>query len=214
MANLNLNLEESIGVSESISARLESGYLIIKNKEICSSILIMQNPSENDLIDFFVSIHLVMEISLNTFFRMISLVEMQKRVDPLAVIKNLDGINFIDKTILFIYNSHFNFNGDLDNADRYHSIIGQLRQFSEPRNKLLHGHSISTLFHQDTNRHSETRNIITRERMNNQINLYKNIMNGLKFYFDCLQSSFSTSGKDSIKSEYLDDAFLEIDNNQ
>ena len=212
MANLNLNLEESIGVSESISARLESSYLIIKNKEICSNILRLQDPAENDLIDFFVSIHLVMEISLNTFFRMVSLAEMQKRVDPLAVIKNLDGINFIDKTILFIYNSHFNFSGNLDDADRYHSIIGQLRQFSEPRNKLLHGHSISTIFHQDINRHSDTRNIITQDRMNNQINLYKNIMTGLKFYFDCLQSSFSASGKDSIKREYLDDEFLNADN--
>jgi hypothetical protein len=212
MPNLSINLEESIGVSESISARLESGYLIIKNKEICSSILRMQNPGENDLIDFFVSIHLVMEISLNTFFRMVSLTEMQKRVDPLAVIKNLDGINFIDKTILFIYNSHFNFNGNLDNADRYHSVIGQLRQFSEPRNKLLHGHSISTIFHQDTNRHSDTRNMITQEKMNNQINLYKNIMDGLKFYFDCLQSSFSVSGKDSVKREYLDYEFLIVNN--
>jgi len=213
MSSSSINLEESIGVSESVSARLESGYLIIKNKEVCSSILRLQNPSENDLIDFFVSIHLVMEISLNTFFRMVSLTEMQKRVDPLAVIKNLDGINFIDKTILFIYNSHFNFNGDLDSADRYHAVIGQLRQFSEPRNKLLHGHSISTIFHQDTNRHSDTRNIITRERMNNQIRLYKSIMEGLKFYFDCLQSSFSDSGKNTIKMEYLDDAFLNIDSN-
>lgn len=214
MSNLHFNIEENIGISESISARLESGYLIIKNKDICSNILRMQNPVENDLIDFFVSIHLVMEISLNTFFRTISLVEMQKRVDPLAVIKNLDGINFIDKTILFIYNSHFNFNGALDSADRYHSIIGQLRQFSEPRNKLLHGHSISTIFRQDTNRHSDTRNIISQERMNNQISLYKNVMNGLKFYFDCLQSSFSTSGKNSIKNEYLDDAFLDVSNNR
>ncbi len=213
MANFHLNLEDSIGISESVTARSESNYLIIKNKEICSSILRMPEPGENDLIDFFVSIHLVMEISLNTFFRVISLNEMQKRVDPLAVIKNLDGINFIDKTILFIYNSHFNFNGDVDSADRYHSIIGQLRQFSEPRNKLLHGHSISTIFHQDTNRHSDTRNIITRERMNSQISLYKSVMDGLKFYFDCLRSSFSVSGKDTIKREYLDDGFLNINSN-
>jgi len=124
----------------------------------------------------------------------------------------LDGINFIDKTILFIYNSHFNFNGDLDSADRHHSIIGKLRQFSEPRNKLLHGHSISTIFHQETSRHSDTRNIITQDRMNNQIDLYKSIMTGLKFYFDCLQSSFSVSGKDTIKREYLDVEFLNINN--
>jgi hypothetical protein len=209
MSNVNINLNEGIGIRESISARSESGYLIIKNKQICSDILKISSPNEENLIDFLVSIHLVMEISLNTFFRTISLNEMQKRVSTRDVIKNLDGISFIDKAILFIYNSHFDFNGNLHDADKYHSVIGQLRNFSGPRNKLLHGHSISTIFGQNgENSHSETRGIITLDKMEEQVDLYRKIMEGLRFYFDCLKSSYTPSGKESIKRSYLDDSFL------
>lgn len=209
MAIKKINLSATINVEESISARTESSYLIISNKERCNRILSKPEMTENDLIDFFIALHIVLEVGLNTFYRYVSLNEMQKRIDKFKLIKNLDGINFIDKTVLFIYNSKFDFNLHLDKADKYHSVIGMMRDFAVTRNQLLHGHSISTIYENGNNRESDLKRMITTQGVEKQIKKFVFIMEGITFYFDCLQSTFSPSGKESLKSSYLDSSFLQ-----
>ena len=191
-------------------ARTESEYLISSNKEKCKKLLETKSLSEEELMDFFVSLHLVMEISLNAFFRNLSLMQIQKSVNKLEIAKNIDSINFIDKTILFVYNYSYDFSGDLSAADQYHSIINKLKDFSSVRNKLLHGHSISTLYCESGEQQSDAKKMLTDKKLQHQIKLFKDIFEGLRFYFDHVKSSLTPSGKESFKKAYLDDSFLII----
>jgi hypothetical protein len=211
MANHSINLKETIKITESVSAMTESNYLIISNKEKCKLLIDKNDWSDENLIDFFISLHIVLEVGLNTFIRLVSLQEMQKKVDKFKLTSNLDNINFIDKVILFIYNSKFNFNGNINDADKYHAIIGKMRDFSAVRNKLLHGHSISTLYENGNSRQSNLRRLITPQNVSLQMDKFIFIMEGMRFYFSCLKSTYTESGKESLKNEYLNCDFLNKD---
>lgn len=109
-----------------------------------------------------------------------------------------------------IYNYRYKFGSDLYMADEYHSIIGKLRNFCEIRNKLLHGHSITTLFVGDNIENLETKELLSRSKIDEQINKFRYIFGGLCFYVDHIDSSITESGKNSFKKEYLDDSFLAL----
>ncbi|OHA83531.1 MAG: hypothetical protein A2937_00275 [Candidatus Yonathbacteria bacterium RIFCSPLOWO2_01_FULL_47_33b] len=197
-------------MNEEISMRTESGYLISSNKERCSILIRDSDLSANDMIDIFISLHLVLEVSLNAFFRNLSLLSIKKDVDTFEIIKNVDSVNFIDKTIMFIYNSKFNFTSEeeLREATRYHSIIGNLKDFSAMRNQLLHGHAISTVFDGRTNRHSRLKQNINLENLKRHILNFQFIFEGMRFYLDKLDSPLTASGKENFKETYLNDTFL------
>jgi hypothetical protein len=194
-----------------IEARTESVYLIEANKKKCNELLLKGNLSENEIIDFYICLHIVLEASLNALFRNLSLMQIQKSVNKLEIAKNIDSISFIDKATLFIYNYRYDFKGKIDKADEYHKVIKYLKVFSGIRNKLLHGHSISTLHEGEGNRqNSETKELLQEDGMLDQINLFKKIFEGLRFYVDHIDSSITNSGKNSFKTEYLDDSFLNL----
>lgn len=200
-------------ISESITARTESCYLTISNRDKCRDLIkksAASDLSEEEIIDFLIAIHIVLETGLHAFFRQISLAGIRKDIDRLTVVNNLDRIGFIEKATLFIYNSKFNFATHIDDATRYHKIIESMKAFAEPRNKLLHGHSISTVIEDSGSRDSETRKITTHGRAQKQVDLFIFIMEGLSFYLDCLDSSFTDSGKESLRAQYLDVDFLKI----
>lgn len=173
--------------------------------------LVLEQYTEEHIIDFLISLHIVLEAGLNSLFRRLTIEQIKKSVDRLKVIKNLDNISFIDKTTLFIYNSNFDFGERVDKATKYHKIIGKMKQFSEVRNKLLHGHSISTLFpHEGRERASEMRALLSEEYVKEQIERFKFILEGMRFYIDCLEGDFiSSMGKEYLKKEFLDDGFFE-----
>lgn len=208
MSDKKIDLSETVNISESISARTESNYLIISNKDKCKNALQRKNLSDEDKIDFLISLHIVMEVSLNSLFRNLSLMQIQKTINKLEIAENIDKINFIDKTVLFIYNYHYDFQGRIDMADKYHSIIGKLRNFAETRNRLLHGHTISTIYQNGQQQNSRARSLLSDEAVIGQIKLFKEIFEGLCFYLDHIKSSLTDSGKNSLKSSYLDDNFL------
>lgn len=213
MTHHSIDLSETLHVSDSFTARTESDYLLISNKNKCTELLRLVTDgsfSEEQAIDFLISLHIVLEVGLNTFFRHISLMAIKKSVDPLEISKNLDEISFRDKATLFIYNSKFNFDNRIDEATRHHKIIGLLKNFAEPRNKLLHGHSISTVTDGDAARHSQARSLTGQERVNKQIENFRLIMQGMRFYLDCLESGLTDSGKASLAGEYLNDNFLSV----
>jgi len=206
--NLKIELSETIKVTDSVKARTESEYLISSNKEKCKQLLGKSSLSEGDIIDVLVSLHIILEVSLNTLFRHLSLMGIKKDVDEFEIIKNIDAINFIDKTVLFIYNSKFNFDTKLTEASRYHSIIGTLKNFAGLRNQLLHGHSISSVFSEGKSRQSPLKKNINPESLESQIERFKFILEGMRFYLDCLDSSLTLNGKESFKKAYLNDDFL------
>ena len=202
-------------MSPDTASLLESDYLIISNRDKCKSVLVKFKEnrsgwSENDMVDFFISLHLVLEVGLNAFFRHISLYEIKKDIDKLKIAENVDCVSFIDKTILFIYNAHFDFKDSLVLATKYHSIIKEIRDFNAVRNKLLHGHSIGSIFSEDGVSNSKARTLITPDNMTKQISKFKSIMIGVKYYFDCLKSPISPNEKEEFKLAYLDYSFLDV----
>ena len=196
--------------SNEVSARIESNYLIFSNKKICDNLISNSELDDNDIIDVLISLHIVLEVSLNTLYRHLSSSVIKKDIDQFEVMKNIDNINFIDKTILFIYNSKFNFKNKLSEASKYHSIINKIRSFSEVRNKLLHGHSISTISDNKGKRYSEVKKKLNPNFLKEQINRFCFIMEGMRFYLDCLDSELAPVEKEHYKKFFLDDSFLPI----
>lgn len=204
--------ESELNIEESVTSRIESVHLMTSNRKKCTDMLSMwilnKQISEDEIIDFFISLHLVLEASLNAFFRTIIIDNMKKSIPKYKVIDNLDGITFIDKVIMYIYYSEFNF-VDNDVATKYHSVIGSIKHFSNVRNKLLHGSSISTIYvsEQETS-HSTTKLLLTPAKVLEQIENFRFIMEAVTFYLDASITSFTDSGKNSLKLEYLDSSFL------
>jgi hypothetical protein len=194
-----------------VKARNESNYLIINNKNKCQEIIRKEKPiSENDTIDFFISLHIVLEISIHCFFKQI----LANACMPLElastkkIYENLDSVNFIDKVIMFIYSGNFTIPHDKnDEAKKHHKIIGKLRAFSGLRNQLLHGHTIGT-FYSETQTSSKLRSKLNYSTVEDQIKLYKEIIEGIRFFFAYLNCSYTDSGKNSLQESYLDLSFL------
>lgn len=192
--------------------RLESGYLWIFNENKCKDILSKTNKDEKDMIDFLISLHLVLEIKLNTFFRQVLLLQTKlivaSGVDEFKIIKNIDNISFIDKIIFLIYNSDTR-NAQFDDVLKYHKIINEVKRFSELRNKLLHGHSVS---YSGTDKDgkiikSDVSRNINLKYLKEQIERFVFIIDGINFYFDYYESN-SIKDKDNLKKNYLNYAFL------
>lgn len=192
----------------SFTSRKESGYLIVSNKKKCTELIRTSDLNENNIIDIFISLHIVLEVSLNTLFRHLALLSIKKGVDKFEIINNVDRVNFIDKTVLFIYNSKFKFDDKITEATKYHKIISELKNFSQLRNQLLHGHSISTVFDGNENKHSSLKNNLTLEKLNTQIKSFRLILEGIRFYLDCLDTHIPDETKKMFKNTYLNDDFL------
>lgn len=205
--DISISVNDEIQVNESVTISTESEYLIISNKEKVVEILSRKELSEENIIDVFISLHMVLEVGLNTLFRHISLSSIKKDVDRLEIMRNIDGVSFIDKTILFVYNSKFNFE-DIGAATHYHGIIGTLKDFSFIRNQLLHGHSIITVADEQGSRSSRLKEILNKKGLGKQIEKFLFILEGMRFYVDCLDSSFTQASKESLKKSYLDNSFL------
>lgn len=162
----------------------ESYYLIESNRNKCSSLLKKKNLSPNDICDFLISLHIVLEVSINSLFREIIINNLQKTISKEKIVDDLDKLSFIDKVIFFILFSKFNFNSEIDKANNYYSIIGKLKDFTEPRNKLLHGAMVGSFADSDSITH--TANLLTPENKEKQIKSFKDILEGLRFYCNCL----------------------------
>jgi hypothetical protein len=189
----------------------ESSYLIESRKKICAEILSKGKLNEPDAIEFCISLHTVLEVSINSLFRDLILPEIKKAVNELEIRENLDDISFRDKVTLFVYTSKFNLDGAgnlVRRATEYHSIINELKRFAEIRNRLIHGHSVSSIFIPgEKPAHSRTRKALTEEGLKEQIKLYRHILEGLRFYIDRLDNLPKDTKKYS-KENYLDDSFL------
>lgn len=194
----------------SIVAFLESLYLVRSNKNKCRKLLSKPDLALEDIVDIYIGLHMVLEVSLNALHRQIITSQIVKPINKLEVIKNIDNIGFIEKTILFIYNSHFNFGNDIEESATHHKIIGKLINFSGIRNKLLHGHSIGSLM---VDNHvsfvTETKKILNVENLKKQIKLFIDINDGLQFFLDHLdRGGRSESSINRLKKQYLDYCFI------
>jgi len=163
----------------------ESDYLMISNRIKCSELLQKELLSPENIYDFLISLHIVLEVSLNKLFREIVINNLQKTISREKIVDDLDKLTFIDKVIFFILFAKFDFKEKIEDADKYYSIIGKLKDFSNTRNKLLHGSMIGSF----TDSYTVTNSVylLTDEHKSKQIESFKFIFKGLKFYCDCLK---------------------------
>ena len=92
---------ETISLGESFEAIVESQYLILSNRKKCTEILQKQDRDRNDIIDFLISLHIVLEAGINGFIRKIVINRIKKGVRKKEIVSDLDQVNFIHKVILF-----------------------------------------------------------------------------------------------------------------
>lgn len=195
---------------DTIQTYQESLYLLLSNRQKCQDLLNKETLEENDIIDIYISLHLVLEVGLNGLHRQIITSQIVKPIDKHEVIRNIDGIGFIEKTILFIYNAHFDFRSDLHESAIHHKIIGKLKGFAGIRNKLLHGHSIGSLTDdENVTSISDARSNLDINKLKTQIKLFIDINNGMKFFLDHLDNDgWSESYIEDLKNQYLNYSFI------
>lgn len=196
---------------------IESTHLIKSNKWKCEKIFAEGNYSENNIIDILISLHLILEIGINGLFRAISNPTFKKDIDILERMEKIDNINFIDKVTMFIYFGNFNFSDTknvknrLGDATKYHKIIGTLKDFTNARNSLLHGHALHTIrdINTSTERKTKTQAKLNTDFLDDQIKKFQFIMDGMSFYLDCYEKErIPLDVKAGIFRAYLENGFL------
>lgn len=196
---------------------IESTHLIKSNKWKCEKIFKEGRFSENDIIDILISLHLILEIGLNGLFRVISQPTFKKDIDIMERMEKIDNINFIDKVTMFIYFGNFDFKDTahfknrLEEATKYHKIIGILKDFAQVRNSLLHGHALSEIrdLNADSKRDTKTKAKLSEDFLDKQIKKFEFILNGIAFYLDCYEvDRISIDTKAGWFGAYLEKGFL------
>ena len=196
-------------MSYSLLKETESNYLIFSRRQKCQKLISQKELGEEDLIEFYIALHVVLEVGLNALLRHLALHRTQLFFGKAEMIDQIDDIGFKDKTAMFLYYAQFDFSDSADEAKEHHDIFKRMVHFSAVRNELLHGHSISTFISDGKKQDSDARRKMNRETLDQQINLFKSIVNGMSFYLDHLIDFDDLKlDKEKLKKDYLDLDFL------
>lgn len=208
-------MHDEIQITESLSIRKESSHLLNLHRKIVYSLLCKSNLDQTELMEVLISLHIVLEIGINTFLRQIFLSPKNRTIfDQTKIIDNLDNISFGDKVAVFIYSSEFDFKDDeIKTAKDFHKIIGEIKHFSAMRNKLLHGHGVIEIFEEGGSQKSALSKELNPNKLHQQIKSFSFILNGLAFYFKhYTQGGWTEAGKQQYIDSYLDTKFLPTTN--
>lgn len=209
MADHKHSVEDGVELISEIILKIESDYLIQENIRKCSQILSNERLSRGDIIDVYIALHIILEVSLNGLFRHLSLPDIKKGIPEAEITENMDKISFYHKTILFIYNSRFDFSTSLDEATKYHTVIGNIRNFCNIRNKLLHGHEISQTFTNNALVDNPLKKSLTEKELAKHIVKFQDIIEAIRFYLIHLNvPNGSSIDKDRLNDRYLNDSFI------
>lgn len=206
-------IKETIGISESLTLIAESQHLLVSNRDKCADLLKKSELTNEDKIDFLISLHLVLEVGINALFRQfffrnhgLGWISDERKVEY------LDEISFKDKVTAIIYFAKFRFNSDSDRikADEYLSVIEQIKTFSQVRNKLLHGHSLSktTVLNGKDSKQTVSKTSKLIPKFDEQVGLFKSIVEAVAFYIRNVDCTITPEGRESMIKEFIDDDFL------
>ena len=214
MSQENSKASDGIRMSDSVSVRTESVYLLQSHRNKARDLLVSSDLTQHDIMDALVSLHIVLEVGINTFFRQIfPFGNLRHIFDSEKTIENLDAISFTDKVAMFLYAGSFSFANEEERkkAGEYQKIIGEIKRFSEMRNKLLHGHSIGVLHADGKKTHSALSKKLNLDTLQKQVVSFHTILEGVAFFFEhCTQGGFTEHGKQQYIEAYLDTAFLPV----
>lgn len=195
-------------------------YLIHSSRGKCKKILEKTNLNENDIIELFLYLHLILEISINYLLSYILKLKLntvfQNEEDILSFIEQLETIPFSNKILLFISYSTFQFKSEeKENMIKfYKKLPGIIREFTGIRNKLLHGHNISETGSVSTEggtniiHTSKIKKELNQKKVNSQVlNFYK-INKIISIFILKSDSSLTISGRNTLINSYLDTSFI------
>jgi len=201
-------IHDKVLIGFSVAIRNESNHILQSNRDRCTDFLNMPTWAYGDTIDFLLSLHLVLEAGINGLFRELAIVSLQKTTPHVDVVNDLDQVSYSNKVTLLIYLSNFDFDKNIEQANAYRSIISEIKRFNEPRNKIVHGHSIGS--YSSENKTSETylqKSIKDDRLIKAQIRLFIHIVDGIRFYVNHINNE--RLSKDT--REKLLDRFLSYD---
>jgi hypothetical protein len=196
-----------ISIGESVSIKIESNAFLNKKRNDCHEILIKENPKELDIMEFLLNLHIVLEIGINSFFR--NYYSYITTIDCIKKNHTIDEINFKDKIKFFLISNIFIFNSGEDKINinkKSEQIIQQIITFSQIRNKIIHGHSVS----ETDQEKSKLRKKLTNKSMTDQITIFKEIISSLNFFIGKVESKINKKQIEMFQKNFLSDNFLNL----
>ena len=177
--------------------------------------------------DLLINLHMVLELGLNYFYSSLLPVLLIMKVDNHEdaskdhnerillndnIIRDIDSVSFLHKTIMFVYGSRFKMETlhDIQALPEHYKITDRIKKFNEKRNKLLHGHSIHTIHDVNRKVNSPARKMMDDKNINDQIEGFKSIMNSMSFFLMKLDfPSLTQEAREMYRELYLDTDFLQ-----
>ncbi|MDD5026499.1 MAG: hypothetical protein PHH13_03960 [Candidatus Peribacteraceae bacterium] len=198
-------------IQESVRLEVESLYLLISNRKKCTNILLKGDDiTKEDRMDFLISLHLVLELGLNALMRKVIKSGKRHYTNYESIDNHIDQVSYLDKLRIWLFSVSFK-GVDADELGNNMDIIGNLINFSEARNKLLHGHMIGRIEYasgEQPSRTTRAHDLTTEEFMNCQIDLFIKIVKSMSFFIRGFEATLTDEGRESFIKEYLDTSFL------
>lgn len=194
--------------ANTVTIKVESNYFLISRRKECENFLDKDNPTEPEILEFLLALHFVLEIGINTFFR--GYYKTSSNYDFSQDNKDIDSVDFINKVIIFINCNKFTLI-DGDDVSIAHDLAkklpGRIRNFNNMRNMIVHGHSISEISGV-TIKKSPLKSKLSKDGYIKQIDDFKEILIGINYFIDRLDTHIPKSQLDVFKKTYLDTDFL------
>lgn len=201
---------------------INDSFLIYHRKK-CHELINKGLNNEDDIMQFLLSLHIVLEVGINSFFRTLVLA---RRFGDFKT-DCIDQVNFIDKVTMFLYLPHISNITSSEVIEQNRSAISKLKNFSEIRNRLMHGHMNGKIFDitEDVfagkaKKLTATAKLIHNDVVIKQIDDFKFIINSILFFLDAYWDSLgieeTEEGKKiiNVKSNlinlYLNHSFLDV----
>jgi len=192
----------------SVSIKIESNHVLNSRRKMCGELIKKIELSENDILEFLLALHFVLEIGINTFFR--NYYSTSSKQNPLKDENELDEINYIDKIRFFINSNNFLYkDGEAVEISKRNAkkLIKDLKCFGRNRNMIIHGHSVSEVSGEGVKK-SKLKNKLNLDSLDKQILLFKDILESLNYFIDILETNVSKDQMIKFQESFLSDTFL------
>jgi hypothetical protein len=189
--------------------KLESNYFFMSRKQKCSEFLKITDPKEDDILEFLLNLHFVLEIGINTFFR--NYYKHTSNYDFFSDSKEIDNIDFYSKITIFLHENNFTLEtreSEHESRKKVKQIMGTIKNFNYTRNMIVHGHSISEIHYGETKIQSKLKATLNKDYVIKQIDSFKDILNNLNYFIDRINTKISKEQLQSFQRIYLDINFL------
>jgi hypothetical protein len=195
----------------SVTLKLESNSFFISKKNKCSEFLKVTDPKEEDILEFLLNLHFVLEIGINTFFR--NYYKHTSNYDFFAESKEIDNIDFYSKVAIFLHENNFTLeDGDAvaDSKTKVKQIMGTIKNFNYTRNMIVHGHSVSEIHYGEQKIQSNLKSQLNLDHVIKQTEGFKRIINNLNYFIERLSTKIPKEQLNALQRIYLNTDFLNI----